>query len=112
MSEVVREAAAICDPAGAETAVTELVEAFEDDDRPTSAVENLSGDLLETVRAIDPEGDDPAALAAAAAAIWLATNPGQAHAGEHVLRESTRVVFEDKPPAPLAEWLSARGVEY
>ncbi|HEU5142075.1 MAG TPA: hypothetical protein VFU04_02845 [Solirubrobacterales bacterium] len=111
VSEVVRDAAAICDPDGSETAVTALFESFEDDDRPATASEDLAGELLETVRAIDGEGDDPAALAAAAAATWLATNPGQADNGDHVLREGTRLAFEGQPPKPLAEWLSARGVE-
>jgi hypothetical protein len=111
ISEVVREAAAICDPEGTETAVTGLFESFEDDDRPATAAEDLRGELLSTVRGIDPEGDDPAALAAAAAAVWLATNPGQADNGDHVLREATRLVFEGSPPEPVAEWLAARGIE-
>ena len=113
VSEVVREATAICDPNGTETAVTALFEGFEDDDRPATAPEDLAGELLETVDAIDPEGDDPAARAAAAAAVWLATNPAQAGNGngEHVLREGARLVFEGSPPAPLAAWLAERGVE-
>lgn len=111
VSEVVRDAAAICDPDGSETAVTALFTSFEDDDRPATAAEDLADELLETVRGIDAEGDDPAALAAAAAAVWLATNPGQADNGDHVLREGVRLVFEGDPPEPLEEWLAARGVE-
>lgn len=111
VSEVVREAAAICDPDGAETAVTALFESFEDDDRPATASEDLAGELLGTVRAIDPEGDDPAAAATAAAAVWLATNPSQGDDGDHVLREGARLVFQGDPPQPVAEWLAARGVE-
>ncbi|HEU5252805.1 MAG TPA: hypothetical protein VFU16_05720 [Solirubrobacterales bacterium] len=111
VSEVVREATAIADPNGTETAVTALYDGFEDDDRPATAAEDLAGELFETVRAIDPEEDEPAAWAAAAAAVWLATNPSQADNGDHVLREGTRLVFEGNPPEPLAEWLAARGVE-
>ncbi len=111
VSEVVRTAVAICDPDGTETAATALQEGFEDDDRPATASEDLTGELLETVRAIDPEEDAPAATAAAAAAAWLATNPDQAGAEDHVLREGTRLVFAGKPPGPLADWLTARGVE-
>src|SRR3954451_19810559 len=111
ISEVVREAAAICDPEGTDTAVTGLFESFEDDDRPATAAEDLQGELLSTVRGIDPEGDDPAALAAAAPAVWLATKPSQADHGAHALREGVRLVFEGSPPEPLAEWLGARGIE-
>ncbi|MDX6609217.1 MAG: hypothetical protein QOF85_1142 [Solirubrobacterales bacterium] len=112
VSEVVREATALCDPEGAETAVSALYDGFEDDDRPVTAVENLTRDLLETVRAIDPEGDEPAALAAAATAAWLATHPDQARAGDHALREGVRLVFHGRPPEPLREWLAGRGIGY
>jgi hypothetical protein len=111
VSEAVRQATAICDPGGVETAVSALYDGFEDDDRPTTAVEDLAGELLGTVREVDPEEDEPAAWAAAAAAVWLATNPSQADNGDHVLRESARLVFDGRPPEPVAEWLAARGVE-
>jgi len=111
ISEAVREATAIVDPEGADTAVIGFFESFEDDDRPTTAAEDLQGELLSTVQGIDPEGDDPAAMAAAAAAFWLSTNPSQADNGDHVLREGVRLVFEGNPPAPLANWLIERGVE-
>jgi hypothetical protein len=111
ISEVVREATAICDPEGTDTAVLGLFESFEDDDRPATAAEDLQGELLSTVRGIDPEADSPAALAAAAAAVWLATNPSQADNGDHVLREGTRLVFEGSPPEPVSEWLTARGIQ-
>ena len=110
VGEVVREAIALCDPDGAETAVAALYDGFEDDDRPVSAAENLRDELLRTVRAIDPEEDEPAAWAAAATAVWLANHPGQNH-GDQVIREGVRRVFNGKPPEPLADWLEARGVE-
>ncbi|MGN6556950.1 MAG: hypothetical protein ACTHLH_02935 [Solirubrobacterales bacterium] len=111
ISEVVREAAAIVDPDGSDDAIRAFFESFEDDDRPTTATEDLRGVLFSTARGIDPEGDDPAALAAAAAAFWLATNPGQADNGDHVLREGVRLAFEGNPPESLSEWLVGRGVE-
>jgi hypothetical protein len=108
VSEVVRDAAVLCDPDAHETAVTALVEGFVDDDRPATASEDLLGELLETVRAID--GDDGAAIATAAVAAWLATNPGQAHAGDHALREAVRLAFGDEPPEPLVDWLEDRDI--
>ena len=56
VSEVVREATAITDPEGIETAATALYDGFEDDDRPVTAAERLSGELLSTVRAHRPRG--------------------------------------------------------
>lgn len=109
MSEAVREATAIADPTGADTAAGALYDAFEDDDRPASAA-NMRRDLLGTVRAIDPEEDEPAAWAAVAAAIWLARHPGQEDKGDHVIREGVRLVFAAKPFPALAQWLDRRGI--
>ena len=108
VAEVVRDGAAICDPEGTDTAVTALFEAFEDDDRPATASEDLAAELLGTVDGIDPNGDSPAARMAAASAAWLATNPEQEHEAEQVLRESARLVFDGDPPEPVAAWLAAR----
>ena len=112
VSEVVREAAAIVDPDGSDGAITAFFTSFEDDDRPATAAEDLQGELFSTVQGVDPEGDDPGALAAAAAAFWLATNPSQADNGDHVLREGVRLAFEGNPPEPLAEWLGSRGIDF
>jgi hypothetical protein len=111
VSQAVRDAAVICDPDGAVDGVTALLESFEDDDRPATAAEDLSGELLSTARGIDPEGDQPAVAATAATAGWLATNPTQADSGDHAVREAVRLAFQDKPPDPLSEWLAERGIE-
>jgi hypothetical protein len=114
VSEVVRDATAIADPNGSETAAAALYDGFEDDDRPVTAAGRLTGELLSTVRAIDPEEDEPAAWAAVAAAVWLATHPGPIDNGDRgdlVLREGVRLVFDGKPPEPLGRWLAERGVE-
>src|SRR6185312_463068 len=89
LSEVVREAAAITDPDDSDVAITALVEIYEDDDRPSTAVEDLIGTLLATAEGIDLEGDEGGVEVTAAAAAWLATNPAQAngHERDHVVRE-------------------------
>lgn len=110
VSEAVGRAAAIVDPEGIETAVTALYEGFEDDDRPATAVRHLAGELLATVRAIDPEEDDPAAAVAVAAATWLARHPSQTEEGERVIREGVRLLFSAQPPDPVADWLTTRGI--
>jgi hypothetical protein len=110
VSEVVRDGAAIADPDGTDTVVTALFEAFEDDDRPATASEDLVGELMETVDAVDPDLDSPAARMAAAGAFWLATNPDHEHEAGRVLEESARLVFEGDPPEPVAAWLEQRGV--
>jgi hypothetical protein len=110
VSDAVRDAAAICDPDGAEPGVTVLLEIFEDDDRPATAAEDLLGELLSSANGVDQNGEQPAVAATAATAAWLATNPSQADAADHALREGVRLAFQGQPPEPLREWLDGRGV--
>lgn len=109
--EAVKEAAAIVDPDGSDDAVMALYAIYEDDDRPATAAEDLPGELLASAEGIDPEGDDAQLLATVAAASWLATNPDQSEAGDHVVREGSRLLFRGDPPDSLSAWLTARGVE-
>lgn len=113
VSEVVREAAAITDPDGADGAIAALVEIYEDDDRPSTAVEDLLGTLLATAEGIDLEGDDGGVEVTAAAAAWLAHNPAQAngHERDHVVREGARIAYKGKPPAAVDDWLASRGIK-
>ena len=113
VSEVVREAAAITDPAGADDAITALVEIYEDNDRPSTAVEDLLGTLLATAEGIDLEGDDGGVEITAAAAAWLAHNQAQAsgHERDHVVREGVRIAYKGKPPEAVDSWLASRGIK-
>ena len=110
VAEAVTRAAALCDPAAGDWAVTALLESFEDDDRPATAVEDLVGELGSTVGGVDPEGDSPAAAMTAAVAVWLSTNIDSAGDRERVLREAARLGFGDGVPTDVAEWLEAEGV--
>ena len=110
VSEAVSRAAAICDPDGADGAVTALVASFELDDRPATAVDDLAGVLGSTVGGVDPEGDSPAASVTAAVAFWIAANPDPGGNRERVLRESVRLGFGDKVPEDVTAWLAEHGV--
>jgi hypothetical protein len=110
VSKVVERAAALCDPEGADTAVDALYDGFEDDERPATAAPELDRELEETVEAIDPDGDSPAALMVIACAVWLTTNIEQGHDREHVLREAARLRFSGEPPPVVAHWLDAEGI--
>ena len=112
VSELVREAAAIADPDGSDGAIAALVEIYEDDDRPSTAVEDLLGTLLATAEGIDLEGDEGGVEITAAAAAWLAHNPSQAngHERDHVLREGARIAYKGKPPTAVEGWLQSRRI--
>lgn len=110
VSEAVREAVAIVDPGGSDDGVRGLLEAYEDDDRPVTAVDDLEGELRSDAYGIDPEDDSPEVAMTCAAALWLATNPDQEGEREHVLREAARLWFKGKPPPHVKDWLAAEGV--
>src|SRR6201985_1015559 len=112
VSEAVRDAAALVDPGDADDAIMALYEIYEDDDRPVTAVEDLAGTLVATAEGIDPEGDDGAVLACAAAAAWIGMNPrdrNEDHEADHVLREGVRMAFGKKVPPQGERYLAERG---
>jgi hypothetical protein len=113
VSGAVRDGAAIVDPGDADDAIMALYEIYEDDDRPVTAVEDLAGTLVATAEGIDPEGDDGAVLAAAAAAAWIGLNPrdrNEDHNVDHVLREGVRMAFGKKVPPQVERYLASRGI--
>ena len=111
VSEAVRDGAAIVDPGDGDDAIMALYEIYEDDDRPVTAVEDLVGTLVATAEGIDPEGDDGAVLAAAAAAAWIGLHPrdrNEDHEAGHVLREGVRMAFGKKVPPQVENFLANR----
>lgn len=115
LSEAMRDAAALVDPGDSDGAIRALYEIYEDDDRPATAVEDLPGTLVATAEGIDPEGDDGAVLACAAAAAWLGMHPhdrNEDHEADHVLREGVRMAFGKDIPRHVEAYLSGRGVNF
>ena len=110
VAEIIRDAVALTDPAGHDDGVNAMFEAFEDDDRPATAVEDLGGELGSTAGGIDPEGDSPAVEMTAAAAFWLSTNPAQAGDRERTLREGARLVYGNQLPERIEAWLAEQGI--
>jgi hypothetical protein len=111
VSEAVKRAAAICDPADEDPIVAGLVERYEDDDRPATSVEELAAEVEAAAREGDPAGPGPAAEMTAMAATWIATNSREADDPERVLREAARAAYDGHPPEPIGDWLRERGVE-
>src|SRR5918999_3469754 len=107
VAELVREATAIVDPHGDDAAVVELATRFGDDDEPVRGV--LDG--LEERLAWGAD-EDPPIVMAQALVLYLGHRLDEIDDDpEDLLRLAARAEFEGDPPAPVADWLSERGVE-
>lgn len=109
LSEVVHRAVETCDD-GSERALDELLERFEDDDEPISAIEDIEVLLDER---IGPRVDDtaPAFTMACAVIVYLAHRRDEVGAEpDELLRLAARAEFEGPPPPEVMAWLGDRGV--
>ena len=112
VSSVVQRAVALCDPQGTDEACSQLLLAYEDDDRPAVGLtETLAEELRTTVDGLDPEHDSAAAEVAAAVATFLASDPHGGSDGDTTVREAARIAWGGSPPQHVADWLAAQGVD-
>ena len=112
VSEVVKEAVALCDPDGVDEACSQLLLAFEDDDRAAIGLgDTLAEELRTSADGLDPEHDSPAVEVAAAVAAFLATDPSGGSGDEATIREAARIAWGDDPPPHVADWLADQGVD-
>jgi hypothetical protein len=112
VAEVVNRAVDVCDPMGAHEALAELQARWEDADEPVRGAVDLEQRIAESIGAIDPDGDDPALLMAAAVVTYLAFRRDEvADDRESILRLAARAEFDAEPPPHVSEWLATQGVE-
>lgn len=112
VAQLVHQAVALCDPDGGDEACTQLLLAFEDDDRAAVGLgDTLAEELRTTVEGLDPEHDSAGADVAAAVAAYLSTKPTGGSGDEATIREAVRVAWGDSPPDHVRDWLEAQGVD-
>ena len=112
VSRVVHRAVALCDPQAADEACSQLLLAFEDDERPAVGLgDTLAEELRSTVEGLDPEHDSAGAEVAAAVAAFLASDPHGGNDDQATIREAVRIAWGGSPPENVRAWLDAQGVE-
>jgi hypothetical protein len=112
VSEVVQRAVEIVDPDRESESLTALYERLEDDDEPIVAVGPEIGERLGGVvpDALD-DVDVPLAMARAVI-VYLAHRRDEVDDdADEILKLAARAEFQGRPPAPVADWLRARGVD-
>jgi hypothetical protein len=110
--DIVKRAVDICDPNDSDERLGRLLEQFEDDDEPVTAVENLEERVAIAVEGVDVEIEDPAVSMATAVILYLARRRDELH--DHpskILRLAARAEYKGDPPEQVVEWLADRGVE-
>src|SRR3954454_13510434 len=111
LSQVVRRAVEVCDPAGTDPDLADFFLRFEDADEPVSAIEDVEQRMAEAAGALDPEGEVPSLQMAAAVATYLAFPRAELDEDpEELLRLAARAEFNGSPPAAVANWLEEQGV--
>jgi hypothetical protein len=105
LSDLVRRAGAIVDPNGADPAVIELVERFDDDDEPVRGIL----DSLEERLAWGAD-EDPPVVMAQAVVLYLAHRLDEFDDDPtEILRLASRSEFDGHPPEEIERWLEEMG---
>ena len=107
LSDLVRRAAAIVDPNGADPAVVELVTQFDDDDQPVRGIL----DTLEERLAFGADEDAPVVMTQAIT-LFLAHRLDEVDDDpQELLRRAARAELNGRPPDRIRAWLAERGVD-
>ena len=110
--EIAKRAVEICDPAGGDARLGDLLAQFEDADEPVTAIENLEERVAIAVEGVDIELDDPAVSMAAAAILYLAHRRDElGDEPAKILRLAARAEWKGDPPYRVVDWLGERGIE-
>jgi hypothetical protein len=106
LSDLVRQAVAICDPDGDDPALVELEEQYEDADEPVTAIASLE----ERIRWGADE--DPGVQLAQAVVLHLAHRRSDVgDDNDEILRHAIRDEWHGEAPAEVSQWLEERGVQ-
>ena len=110
LSEATHRAVAVCaDPSS--PGLDQLLERFQDDDEPISAIEDVEERLTRVMGPPELDDEDPALTMARAVVVYLAHRRDELDSEPtELLRLAARAEFPDEPPEPVARWLSDQGI--
>jgi hypothetical protein len=114
LAQLVRRAAEITDPDGADEDVVALMQRFEDADWPVSGIlDGIEQRMAEAAGTMDPQEDSPGLQVAVAVTVYLAHRRDEIDDDpEDVIRLAVRAEYDGHPPENVANWLDQVGIEY
>ena len=113
VAQVVHRAIEVTDPEGTNDALAELLERFEDDDEPVTAVEDFEEAVSVGVNSVGDPEIDPEQTMAQAVAVYLAHRRDELSEDPvELLRLAARAEFDGHPPEPVQQWLREQEIDW
>ena len=109
--EVVKRACDIVDPDDADPVIGDFERAFEDDDEPIRAVDDVEERISDVLADLDPATNNGALSVAAAIVVYLRFRRDELDAQpDELVRLAARSEWHGDPPEPVTEWLADNGI--
>jgi hypothetical protein len=110
--EVVRRAVQLIDPDDNDPTAGDFERAFEDDDEPVRAVDDIEERVAEVLAELDPATNNGSIAMAGALTVYLAYRRDEVHADPaKLLVLAARAEWDGDPPEVVIEWLADRGLK-
>jgi hypothetical protein len=110
--EVVRRAVQLVDPDDDDSTAGDFERAFEDDDEPVRAVEDIERRVGEVLAELDPATNSGSIAMAGALTIYLSYRRDELHVDPaKLLVLAARAEWDGAPPEAVVEWLADRGLK-
>ena len=110
--EVVRRAVQLVDPDDDDSTAGDFERAFEDDDEPVRAVEDIELRVGNVLAELDPATNSGSIAMAGALTVYLAYRRDELHVDPaKLLVLAARAEWDGAPPEAVVEWLADRGLK-
>jgi hypothetical protein len=114
LAQIVHRAVEVVDPDGADEALVEFLQRFEDFDEPASALtESIQSRMAEATGVYDPQEESGPVQVAGAVVVYLTHRRDEVDDDpENILRLTARAEFDGNPPPVVANWYDQNGIDY
>ncbi len=108
----VKRAAEVVDPADEDPDIGSFELAFEDEDQPVRALDDVPERVRGVLHGLDPERQSGPLQMAGALTTYLAFRRDQVStADDELVRLAARAEWKGQPPEAVQTWLTAQGIE-
>ena len=109
--QAVKRACEIVDPDDDDAIIGDFERAFEDDDEPIRAVDDVQSRVGEVLAQLDPATNDGSLSLAAAVVVYLSFRRDELDvAPDRLLHLAAQAEWKGDPPEAVTEWLTDRGI--